>query len=57
MALDLSNLRKAILSLEKALNVASPQKLAAMEQEQQEVIKAGVIQNFALAYEFRLSIR
>jgi len=51
MALDLSSLKKAIASLEKALNVATPKFLEDMSEDQQEVIKAGVIQNFEFTYE------
>ena len=51
MALDLSSLKKAIASLDKALNVAAPDKLDNMSDNQQEVIKAGVIQNFEFTYE------
>ena len=51
MALDLGSLRKAINSLERALGVAAPDKLQAMPADQQEVIKAGVIQNFEFTYE------
>ena len=51
MALDLSSLKKAIASLGKALKVASPDKLDDMSEDQQEVIKAGVIQNFEFTYE------
>jgi len=51
MALDLSSLKKAIASLKNALNVAIPASLEAMPENQQEVIKAGVIQNFEFTYE------
>ena len=51
MALDLSSLKKAIASLKNALNVAIPASLEAMPEDQQEVIKAGVIQNFEFTYE------
>ena len=51
MALDLSSLQKAVMSLERALNVAAPDRLKEMTADQQEVIRAGVIQNFELAYE------
>ena len=51
MILDLSSLKKAINSLEKALNVAAPEKLEDMPEDQQDVIKAGVIQNFEFTYE------
>ncbi len=51
MALDLSSLKKAVASLKNALNVAIPASLEAMPENQQEVIKAGVIQNFEFTYE------
>lgn len=51
MALDLNSLRRAVQSLENALNVASPERLASMSEAEQEVIKAGVIQNFEFTYE------
>jgi nucleotidyltransferase substrate binding protein (TIGR01987 family) len=51
MALDLNSLKKAIASLKNALNVATPASLEAMPEDQQEVIKAGVIQNFEFTYE------
>ena len=51
MALDLTSLRKVVISLEKALTVGSVERLATMPEDHQEVIKAGVIQNFEIAYE------
>ena len=52
MALDLSSLRKAVASLESSLNVAcSRKKMAALDKEQREAIRAGVIQNFEFTYE------
>jgi nucleotidyltransferase substrate binding protein (TIGR01987 family) len=51
MALDLSSLKKAVASLKNALNVAIPASLEAMPENQQEVIKAGVIRNFEFTYE------
>jgi len=51
MGLDLSSLKKGVMSLERALNVAAPDRLEKMSADQQEVIKAGVIQNFEFAYE------
>ena len=52
MLLDLSSLRKAILSLEKALFVAAAKNMSVFDQATQEVIKAGVIHNFEFTYEF-----
>ena len=51
MPLDLSSLQKAVRSLDRALGVAAPGRLESMPAEQQEVIKAGVIQNFEFTYE------
>jgi len=51
MALDLSSLRKALASLESSLNVACYKKMAALDKEQRETIRAGVIQNFEFTYE------
>lgn len=51
MSLDLSSLKKAVVSLDRALGVAAPNRLEAMPTDQQEVIKAGVIQNFEFTYE------
>jgi len=51
MALDLSSLKKAVVSLDKALKVAAPDRLNNMPVDLQEVIKAGVIQNFEFTYE------
>lgn len=51
MALDLSSLQKAVMSLERALNVAASDRLKEMTADQQEVIRAGVIQNFEFTYE------
>lgn len=51
MALDLSSLAKAVKSLERALNVATPEHLESMPDDQEEVIKAGVVQNFEFTYE------
>ena len=51
MALDLSSSKKAIVSLDNALKVAAPERLEKTPEDQQEVIKAGVIQNFEFTYE------
>ena len=50
MALDLSSLQKAVSSLERAIKVASETK-GVVSIEQEEVIRAGVIQNFEFTYE------
>ena len=51
MALDLSSLQKAVESLKRALDVAAPDRLGSMPADQQEVVRAGVIQNFEFTYE------
>ena len=52
MKLDLSSLRKAIDSLERTLNVAQDESLAAeLDDDVTQAIRAGVIQNFEFAYE------
>jgi nucleotidyltransferase substrate binding protein (TIGR01987 family) len=51
MALELTSLRKAMQSMQNALQVASPDELEKFEKEQAEVLKAGVIQNFEFSYE------
>ncbi len=52
MALDLGSFKKAVGSLERALQVAcSPQKMAGLDKDQKETIRAGVIQNFKFTYE------
>ena len=50
MSLDLSSIRKAIASLDRALDVSTEDRLTEMPTDQQEVIKAGVIQNFDFTY-------
>ena len=51
MTLDLSSLKKGILSLEAALQVAESEKVSLFSEAEKKVIKAGVIQNFEFAYE------
>jgi nucleotidyltransferase substrate binding protein (TIGR01987 family) len=52
MPLDLSSLRKAVDAFEKTLNVADDKKfMNALTDDQRETIRAGVIQNFEVAYE------
>ena len=47
MTLDLTNLKQSIRSLEIALNFASAkEKLKGLTEDEQDVIRAGVIQNF-----------
>lgn len=51
MALDLSSLQKAIASLKRAVRVAEQLIDGAVDTDQEEVIRAGVIQNFEFTYE------
>jgi nucleotidyltransferase substrate binding protein (TIGR01987 family) len=52
MKLDLSSLRKAVDSLEKALRVAEDKALAdSLSSDAKDAIRAGVIQNFEFTYE------
>lgn len=51
MALDLTSLQKAVSSLERAINVANTMIKGAVDTDQEEVIRAGVIQNFEFTYE------
>jgi len=52
MALDLSGLKKAMDSFERALNVAcSDEKMSKLDNDQKDTIRAGVIQNFEFTYE------
>jgi len=52
MALDLSSLKRAIASLDNAVRIAtSGEKMAALGEEGQQVVRAGVIQNFELTFE------
>lgn len=56
MKLDLSSLRRSVYSLEKALQITEA-KLddETVSSDEIELIKAGVIQNFAFAYELWLT--
>ncbi len=52
MTLDLSSLKKAVHSLETALDFAgSEDKLAGLTGDQKDVVRAGAIQNFEFTYE------
>lgn len=51
MALDLSSLQKAVGSLERAVRVAALKIKCPAEKDEEEVIRAGVIQNFEFTYE------
>ena len=51
MALDLSSLKKAVDSLDRALKVAGAGIRGQVNTDQEEVIRAGVIQNFEFTYE------
>ena len=51
MALDLSSLKKAVNSLGKAIKVADTQISGIVNTDHEEVIRAGVIQNFEFTYE------
>lgn len=49
--LDLSSLTKGIHSLERALAVAERKELMPIEEDERELIQAGVIKNFEFSYE------
>lgn len=51
MPLDLSSFRKSVLALERAIAVATPEKMSALDDDTREVLKAGVIQSFEFTYE------
>lgn len=51
MALELNSLRKAVNSLERAIRVAQNEIKGPVDTDHEEVIRAGVIQNFELTYE------
>jgi len=52
MALDLSGLKKAIGSFETAVEVVcQDEKMAMLDEDQKNVIQAGIIQNFEFTYE------
>ena len=52
MVLDLSSLKEAMSSLEKAINVTCPEKkMDGLDNDQKDTLRAGVIQNFEFTYE------
>ena len=51
MALDLSSIKKGVLSLEAARQVVESAKFSLFSEAEKKVIKAGVIQNFEFTYE------
>ncbi len=51
MALDLSNLKKAVESLETALQQSASSEAATLSPKLREVVRAGVIQHFEFTYE------
>jgi len=51
MSFDLSSLQKAVSSLERAVKVASFKIKDEVNTDEEEVIRAGVIQNFEFTYE------
>jgi nucleotidyltransferase substrate binding protein (TIGR01987 family) len=53
MKLDLSSLRKAVESLERAVSVTDNNDfISGLSDDAKDAIRAGVIQNFEVAYEF-----
>lgn len=51
MPLDLSSLQKAVNSLERAIKVANSVIKDGVNTDEEEVVRAGVIQNFEFTYE------
>lgn len=51
MALDLSSLQKAVSSMERALKASDTMLKGSLDSDQEDVIRAGVIQNFEFTYE------
>lgn len=51
MPMDLNSIQKAVGSLERALKVADIMIKGVVDTDQEEVIRAGVIQNFEFTYE------
>jgi len=51
MVLDLSSLKKSLVSYENAINVAKKNILGEVDTDLEQVIRAGVIQNFEFTFE------
>ena len=51
MALDLSSIQKAVNSLERSIKVATALIEGTVDTDHEEVLRAGVIQNFEFTYE------
>ncbi len=51
MSLELTSLIKSVQTLERSLFASQPQKMAVMDEETKEVVRAGVIQHFEVTYE------
>ena len=51
MSLDLTSLKKAIDALERSLAIAKNKKIELMDNDLRETIRAGITQNFEVAYE------
>lgn len=52
MKLDLTSLQKAVASLDRAIRVTSSKvKMARLQKDQKDIMRAGVVQNFEFTYE------
>ncbi|MFQ5717833.1 MAG: nucleotidyltransferase substrate binding protein, partial [Nitrospinales bacterium] len=51
MALDISSLQKVVALLDNALKMAASDRMREFREDERELIKAGVIQNFEFTYE------
>ena len=51
MKLDLSSLKKAVVTFEKTLSIASSEKMHALDKAVCDAVRAGAIQNFEFTYE------
>ena len=51
MTLDITSIQKAVLSLGKAVNTYADKSFLELNEDQQDTLKAGIIQNFELTYE------